>query len=75
MEEIAAVVLSLGQIECDMSWGYVFRAYISVQSVLNSQLYETNGKQDCICMQIPGELLLEYLRSTCLMICSQIALK
>jgi len=58
-----------------MSWGYVFRAYISVQSVLNTQLYEANGKQDCICMQIPGELMLEYLRSMCLMIYSEIALK
>lgn len=49
-----------------MSWGYVFRAYISVQAGLNSQLWEANRKQDSICMQISGELLLEYLRTVCL---------
>lgn len=52
-----------------MSWGYVFRGSISVQSGLNMKLMEN---RILFCIQIPWELLLEYLRGVCLMSCSEI---
>lgn len=52
-----------------MSRGYAFRASISAQSGLNMKLMENRIP---FCIQIPWELLLEYLRSVCLMSCSEI---